>query len=99
MTETDCAAAVEDGITAVTYSAGSTYFPWQVFCTGERCVLVSQDASRHVLIRSVITEDDEPHRVPLDDVPGPVLEAIRTELKSVASNPDRRFGEMPPKGR
>lgn len=74
------AVAEELGVTDVIYSHEAERFPWQVFCTEERCVLVSRDMKDHMVIASVIRADDRPLRVPLEGVRLELLDVVRREL-------------------
>jgi hypothetical protein len=72
--------ADEIGVTDVIYSHEAERFPWQVFCTEERCVLVSRDLKDHMVIASEMRSDDRPLRVPVEGVRLELLEVVRREL-------------------
>lgn len=74
------AIADEIGVTDVIYSHEAERFPWQVFCTEERCVLVSRDLSDHMVIASEMRSDDRPLRVSVEGVRLELLEVVRREL-------------------
>ncbi len=74
------AIADELGVTEVIYSHDAERFPWQVFCTEERCVLVSRDLKDHLVIASEFKADDRPNRVPVEGVRLELLEVVRREL-------------------
>ena len=74
------AIADEIGVTDVIYSHEAERFPWQVFCTEERCVLVSRDLKDHMVIASEMRADDRPLRVPPEGVRLELLEVVRREL-------------------
>lgn len=67
-------------MTEVVYSHHAERFPWQIFCTEERCVLVSRDLKDHLVIASVFKADDRPNRVPVEGVRLELLEVVRREL-------------------
>lgn len=68
-------------VEAVVYSASADRFPWQVFCSEERCVLLSRNLKDHVLIASAFTpERDGPKEVPVESVPLEVYDIVRREL-------------------
>ncbi|MBX3351667.1 MAG: hypothetical protein KF684_01935 [Phycisphaeraceae bacterium] len=74
------AVAAELGVTGVIYSQDAERFPWQVFCTEERCVLISRDLKDHLVIASEMRAIDQPLRVPVEGVGLEVLEVVRREL-------------------
>jgi hypothetical protein len=69
--------AEELGVLVVIYDESVPRFPWQVFCRDETCVLISPDATDHLVIASGIRDDDLPFTVSMIDVPSRVLEAVR----------------------
>ncbi len=74
------AVAEELGVTDVIYNHEAERFPWQIFCTEERCVLVSRDLRDHMLIASEMRADDRPLRIPAEGVRLEMLEVVRREL-------------------
>jgi hypothetical protein len=74
------AIAEELGVTDVIYNHVADRFPWQIFCTEERCVLISRNLSDHLVIASEFNWDDRPHRVSVEGVRLELLEVVRREL-------------------
>lgn len=74
------ATAHEIGVTDVIYRHDAERFPWQVFCTEERCVLISRDHQDHMLLVSEITADDAAFRLPVEAIPPELLGIVRREL-------------------
>lgn len=74
------ATAYELGVTGIVFRPDAERFPWQVFCTEERCVLISRDGNDHMLIVSELRLCDDAYRMPIESVPPELIEIVRREL-------------------
>ena len=72
--------ASEVGVLDVVFRPNADRYPWQVYCTEERWVLVSRDLADHMLIGAAFGEEDREHRVSVETVPRELLDVVRREL-------------------
>jgi hypothetical protein len=68
-------------IEAAVYASNTDRFPWQIFCSEDRCVLISRDLRDHLVIASSYCRgDDDRHRVAIETLPLQLLDIVRREL-------------------
>lgn len=72
--------AFEIGIRRVIFRRDADRYPWQIFCTDQRCVIVSRDFKDHMLLTSEFHEPDRNYQVSVETMPSKVLGIVRREL-------------------